>query len=424
MTVLNTRLQFMEEQLALNASGYRNATVVTDVSSTKITNTPSAKSTNVVSSVGFPSNIQITYQSLSPYSVKTKPLAPPVGSVDAVLGRVIECVVVQSFGRFWSVSALNNNATPIVLEQNRDPIYVVSGSTANYSHADRVSTSLYGLGNVQERICAHFVITRDGNLVIIGGCDDILASTRDLSATCVSIALEEAFYTEFRPTPQRLAIWGSAAVNNVIYFPYAFPQLLTLAVLIRKLELVYPALTVRKTGIRANTITKTSGVQYCTYEQLTGVESIMPSREFMGSSLWDLVFKVVDKQTHITRHDVFALPTVKRKQYTVRNSVVTIPLSEEDKKSELIVLGSVADVAARSLSTKIEAGARISAIADTDRKIWSVQTAEAADVSIQALKRLRTNTDNLAQVPLIKIEVNAVQKLEVDGSQPGSEKYL
>lgn len=424
MTALNTRLQMLEEQTALNAKAYRNSTSVTDIGSTRTTNTPNTRSTNVVSAAGFPSNIQVTYRGLSPYSVKTKPLAPSGGNSDAVLGRAVESVVLQSFGRNWSVAALNAGATPVRLTSEADPIYVASGSTVNYSHATRVATSLYGLGNVQDRICAHFVITRDGDLVVIGGCDDILASARDLSDTCVSIALEEAFYTEFRPTPQRVAIWGNVKINNINYFPYSFPQLLTLATLIRKLELVYPGLTTRKTGVSANTITKSSGIQYCTYEQLRDVECPMPSKEFMGTTLWDLVFKVVNKQTHITKHDVFVLPIAKQKLYTRKTNALDVPLSVEDKEDELVLRGSIAEITAKALTTKLEAQSRISALAETTRKMWNSQAAASADVKVQMEAIQRVNAENLAQVPEVKITVNPVQKLEADGSQPGSEKYL
>ena len=118
--------------------------------------------------------------------------------------------------------------------------------------------------DTRNKVAAHFAISRTGNVVVIGSCDDIMRTQTPIMSREISIAMEEAacLLVPADNTGKRVALhpkqikmllqpvdvtlkYGDKIPNvtyGMLYLGYTRAQLHSLAVILAKLELAYPEL--------------------------------------------------------------------------------------------------------------------------------------------------------------------------------------
>lgn len=295
-----SRMRSMSKDLGQNAYTYFNLEVRKG-RTVKVKKKPR----RVLSVEGFPQDISVTYA-----------YPPPFAYASVAKTRDVRYLVFHSFGHMWHATGVGKDAVGWLnatsggrgvqtFNFNGKTVYIAKGSdTDTLHHYSRFVAGLKTVLLPTATATAHFFIDRNGNLVVIGDCNDILYTSNALSSTSVGVELEEAFYVLEDPkkTP---AIWKSGGnppgtAGNVQYFTYSAKQLFTLSILCKKLELAYPKIGQRNVDLTPRSFTSQGAPGYTMHDFIKGSTHFDVSPHFREQKLWDAFFSLVDTQTHIT----------------------------------------------------------------------------------------------------------------------------
>jgi hypothetical protein len=282
----------------------------------------------ILSSEGFPSDIAVTYAT------------PPMLSYLTVdTAREVKHVVLHSFGHAWHAKPLKggwlNRVTEgegtELYEHETSIVYVAKGSDhKTLTHQDRVAAGLQAALGPASRATPHFLIDRAGNLVVIGDVNNQMFISDGLGETSVSIMLEEAFYLVNDPVKET-AVWRAEGIppgtaGNVEYFTFSVPQLYTLSVLCKKLEIAYPNLTARNVVLRRRALTIDSASGYTIHDFIQGAKHVDVSPHFLTKKLWDRFFELVDTHTNIDSTNIWKATGVYKE---IGVSLANAPVSDD-----------------------------------------------------------------------------------------------
>lgn len=308
-----TGMQKFSSQLSENAYAYFNFNARAKGGLKRIRRTPK----KIISSEGFPPWITITYA-----------YPPPFSFYSLNKDREVSHFILHSFGHAWHASYGTEGATKgkkigwmnsssagkgvIAIERNGQTIYIAKGSDpVTMAHFTRFSAGLRACLDSAAQATAHFFIDRAGNLVIVGDCNDVLFTTKGMNKVALGVELEEAFYTTHDTKGENNKVaWRSGGnppgtAGEIEYFTYSIEQLLTLSILVKKLETVYPLLRQRNVSFVRRSITKDSPPGYTMHDYVMSNKHIDVSPHFREPALWDAFFTLVDSHTHITASNVF-----------------------------------------------------------------------------------------------------------------------
>lgn len=302
------KMQRFSKDLAINAFAYRNYTARRNGPLRKTRRTPK----KTISTEGFPPWVTVSY--VSP---------PPQAFYSLNSERAVKYFVFHSFGHMWHATVRKKRAAGWMnstrrgrgvqaYEHEGSTVYVAKGSDPeSLAHFTRFSAGLRACLNSAARATAHFFIDRDGNLVVVGDCNDVMFTSNQLNKTSCGVELEEAFYVVDNPKgSNKRANWKPGGrppgtAGNVKYFAYSPLQLFTLSVLVRKLEVAYPDLKARNVFFNRRSFTKTSPPGYTMHDFIQGSSHLDVSPQFLSQDLWNSFFELVDTHTHITPANVF-----------------------------------------------------------------------------------------------------------------------
>ena len=275
-----------------------------------------SKSVLILSSEGFPADIKVNYTFLNPGTYV------PWTSNTA---REIKQVVLHSFGQQWHAFEVSGGwagymntkgSTPLEYAENdvstkAKIVWVPRGTDAYLGmyQAERIATTLRSLLTAAEGVTGvHFLIDRAGNLYVLCDCNHILRSSGALSDTCVSIALEESLYADStsdggHPLPYT---WQPDGSGNLIEFDYSPFQYNTLAALLAKLRLAYPALRTSNYSTSPFSI----GSEFIGYTMHGHIKDAAPEQidvapHLADSGHWDKLFAQVDAQDQMSKVPVW-----------------------------------------------------------------------------------------------------------------------
>jgi len=263
------------------------------------------RSARNLSSAGFPSGIKVLYTPAAPgsYTAWTKDTA-----------REVNQIVLQSFGQSWHAfkssgkwkGAMNRpNGRYFYMVNVTDTLTVMawipSGTVTNQgmSNAKRLSFSLQNLLNPQDgNTGAHFIIDRQGNLFVTGDANNIYNSAGSLSATCISIALEEAMFmdVEVGSSEPFEATWIPGGESTLQFWDYSPMQYTTLASLVAKLQYAYPSLIGQNYSTSKNVTSSFTGITMRGHITGTPASMVDVSPHFDSTELWDKFFTQVSDQ--------------------------------------------------------------------------------------------------------------------------------
>ncbi len=280
------------------------------------------KPKKIISAEGFPPWVTVTYA-----------YPPPFSFYSMSKEREVKHFVMHSFGHAWHATSrakkrigwMNSSRRGrgvISTVQDGKTIFIAKGSDEeSMAHFTRFSAGLRACLNSAARASAHFFIDRDGNLIVIGDCNDVLFTSNGVSKTSCGVEMEEAFYVE-KDTKGRgnKALWRPGGnppgtAGDIEYFAYSAQQMLTLSILVKKLETVYPLLKQRNITFTRKSMRPTAPAGYTMHDYIypgmnkktgklkSGHMDISP--HFREQSMWDTFFELVDANTHINSTNVF-----------------------------------------------------------------------------------------------------------------------
>jgi N-acetyl-anhydromuramyl-L-alanine amidase AmpD len=236
---------------------------------------------------------------------------------------VVKHFVLHSFGHAWhsaeregkrvgwmNVTKKGRGVTGIPYEGRT--IYIPKGSDKkSMAHFSRFKNGLRCCLNSAARATAHFWIDRDGNIVIVGDCNDQMYTSNGLNISSCGVELEEAFYVlkDTKGKGNKAVIkWGGnppGTAGNIEYFAYSEKQLLTLAVLCKKLEIGFPEIAKRHVSFQERALTPADPPGYTMHDYIKGSKHMDVSPHFRKPEFWKDFFKLVDAQTQINSTNVF-----------------------------------------------------------------------------------------------------------------------
>jgi hypothetical protein len=303
------RMKSFSKDLSVNAYAYYNFEVRSKGPLKRRVRKPS----KIMSPDGFPSDIVISY------------VYPPPGTVVTLnKEREVRYFVMHSFGHAWNPGWMNSSkagrGVQTFVFENKT-VFIPKGSDPeNMAHFTRFSSGLQTCLQSAAKATAHFFIDRDGNLIVVGDCNDILSTSPGVNENSCGVEMEEAFYVlkdtkgkgnkaEWRPGGK-----PPGTAGNIEYFGYSAKQLFTLSILIRKLETVYPKLKERNIEFVRKTFTKNGPPGYTMHDFLypgkndkgelkSGHMDISP--HYLTQELWDSFFRMVDTHNHINSTNVW-----------------------------------------------------------------------------------------------------------------------
>lgn len=364
------QMRSFAKEFEANAATYYN----NDVPSFGPKRYPRGVPIRVISPVGFPPGVQVTYG------------VPPSGAAFLPNGvRDVKLFVLHSFGHGWTATHkgtgwLNSKSAKrgaVPYKDGNRTIYIARGSDpANMGHFTRFAAGLRACMAATAKATAHFFIDRAGNLTVIGDCNMILATTGGVNAIQLGVELEEAFYVLEDPKGgKKKAIWrpgGNPAgtIGNVKYFSYSPEQLLTLSVLAKKLETVYPVLKERNIHIVPKTVDKSSAPGYTMHHAVKVGNHIDISPQFLDLGLWDSFFALVDSHTHINPTNVF----FEAKQYNLQAQagMFQVPASDATNGLDSQLAGMV--------NTQVQSASRADQLLSAGREQQSERAARGATI--------------------------------------------
>ena len=288
----------------------------------------------VISTEGFPPWVTVSYA-----------YPPPFSFYSQQNDRDVKHFVMHSFGHAWHASMkggkrvgwMNSSRKGrgvVPMEYEGETIWIAKGSDpTTMAHFTRFSAGLRGCLNSAAKATAHFFIDVAGNLVIVGDCNDVMFTSQGVSKTSCGVEMEEAFYlTKDTKGKGNKAVWkpggkppGSA--GSIEYFAYSPLQMLTLSILIKKLETVYPKLRARNISFDRRKFTKNGPGGYTMHDFIKGSHHMDISPHFLNQELWDAFFTLVDSHTHINPTNVFK---PRQKYKDSGQSQMVEPMSEQE----------------------------------------------------------------------------------------------
>jgi hypothetical protein len=316
-----SKMRQFSDDFKLNAYAYNNW----DIKKGKVYKT-NRKPSRIISPEGFPPGISVTYTSPPPYAYYSPSKV-----------RELTHFVLHSFGHIWHASiqkgkllgwmnqtSANKGVTAIQYEGKT--IYVAKGSDPKtLAHFTRFAAGLQACTNSAAQATAHFFIDRNGNLVIIGDCNDILYTSNCMNAVSCGVELEEALYSTHDTKGAGNAVtWGAGGnppgtAGNILYASYSIEQMHTLAILARKLETIYPQLRERNVQFDRCALQPGAPPGYTMHDYIyKGIDKVTGkalgghidvSPHFRTQDFWDAFFKTVDEQNQITKNNVFVIKT-------------------------------------------------------------------------------------------------------------------
>jgi hypothetical protein len=295
-TELLKSMKSMSKALRYNAFAYYNYTVRQGkLSSSK------RKPRKVMSSAGFPPWVSVAYA-----------LPAPQTFLSTNETREVKHINLHSFGHmwaiFWMVSTKGFKGVQ-TFELDGKTVYVPKGSDEYLHHPQAFAAGVSWVLKPDSKAAAHFFIDRRGNLVVIGDVNDQIYCTNYLDRYGVGIELEEAFYVDFNPTKKNVP-----SRRNVFFAFYTPRQLLTLAVLCKKLETAFPAIRNRYVSFANLTQTSSSAPGYAmhAFAKQGSKPHLDVKPHFMSQEFWDSLFSLVDAQKHITAANIWKNPAANK----------------------------------------------------------------------------------------------------------------
>ena len=411
------RMSKFSKDLGANAYAYFNYDVRGKGGLTKKRRKPR----RILSADGFPPWVTVSYAYPPPFSFKS-----PYGI------REVKHFAMHSFGHGWHagnsqknrkgwMNSNRNGRGVIATEKDGAIIYVPKGSDLeSMAHFTRFSAGLRACLNTAARATAHFFIDRDGNLVVIGDCNDIMWTSQGVSLTSVGVEMEEAFYvTSDTKGRGNAATWRpggnpKGTAGNVEYFTYSPQQLLTLSIVIKKLEARYPLLKERNISFKPRSFRKKDAPGYTVHDWIKGSHHLDVSPHFKTQALWDAFFNLVDQHTHITKDDCFR--SANYKGSTSGEVKQKDPLTSEPVKSMTKLLYSEArdKGVAQDRSTNLAVVTKSSISKTAGNNAVKESHAVAQKVATTVL-RAQTTENPVVQLP------QTVQEILPDGTIAGAD---
>ncbi len=293
------------------------------------------KPQRIISAVKFPPYCTVSYA------------YPPMFAFKSInVARKVKHVVVHSMGHSWHAGTgkktkggwvektksgwMNSGRgkrglaqlfAPPFLKGFQPFVFIPKGTTneKTMEHYRRFATGMSYLLRTSAGSTAHFMIDRAGNLIVNGDVNDIMYTSNGLNSSSVGVEMEEAFYSEATTIADgKSSTWRSgtrtrggpvATAGTVEYWPFSPRQMRTLAVLCRKLEIMYPSLHARKVGFKHGARTPASPGGYTMHHWVKGGNHPDASPHFITQAKWNVLFKLIDKETDIGKHDCFKSAT-------------------------------------------------------------------------------------------------------------------
>jgi len=378
----------------------------------------------ILSAEGFPPWIAVSYAAPAPRSYT------PVFNE-----RQIKHFVFHSFGHIWMASLKNKKWVGWMNQKSQKKgvqayefegrtVYVAKGSDPeSLEHFRRFRAGLGSCLKFSSGVAPNFFIDRAGNLVVIGGCNDIQYASNSMDRKGISVELEEAFYVTdaivgsnkkatFKPG-RRVAGGPRGTAGNVEYFTYSPQQMLTLSILCKKMETAFPEIRNRHLSFADRTAAwRKTDPGYAMHDWIKGSHHFDISPNFQTQELWDAFFDLVDSHKHINPTNVFKT-TQKYQDYS--ESFTTEPLAED-------VLESMTDRMLQYARDRGFSSERANNIITTDKQKANADAGDAAaKKSLNVAQQVATTT-NLAQQtqsPAVSLPSGTIPK-GADGQQVGS----
>jgi hypothetical protein len=236
----------------------------------------------------------------------------------------------------------------------------------------------------------------------------------------IGVEMEEAFYV-LKDTKGRKnkAMWKpggkpAGTAGNIEYFSYSAKQMLTLSILVKKLEMIYAPLRDRNVGFSRHTVDGKSPPGYTLHDALRHGHHVDISPHFLDQKLWDAFFKLVDEHTHITASNVFK--TGRYKKADGEQKVVAKPLSDQ----------AVTAMTERLYNYAKETGEAYDRTEKAATTTKSAENSAAGKGAVQAANRTSQEVANLqrnaqqTQEPIRELPVTNLPNSS-DGQQAGSD---
>lgn len=380
------------------------------------------KPSRIISPDGFPPNVTITYAYPPPFAFSTPNEV-----------RNVKHFVIHSFGHAWHATSragkkigwMNSSKKHkgVVAHTLDDrTVYVPKGSDPEtLTHFTRFAAGLRACLGSAAKATAHFFIDRSGNILIVGDCNDIMYTSQGVSKTSVGVELEEAFYV-VKDTKGKgdKALWRPGGnppgtAGNVEYFSYSPEQLLTLSVLCKKLELVYPDLRERTVKFVRQGLGPEGPPGYTMHDYIRGSKHIDVSPHFRDQAMWDSFFELVDSHTHINPTNVFR-PTQKWRDSG--KSFLATPLSANTvtAMTDRLLQGPKVEGTARDRTAQIANVSR----ASVNSSAGDQATLESNNISKQAA----VTTQLMQQTQSFPMDLPSTEQFTSDsGVQEGSDYW-
>ncbi len=375
----------------------------------------------ILSAEGFPPWVTVSYAYPPPFSFMTP-----------FKMREVKHFAMHSFGHGWHagnkrlppigwLNSKKNKKGVIATEKDGTTIYVAKGSDLeSMAHFTRFSAGLRACLSNAARATAHFFIDREGNLVVVGDCNDIMWTSQGVSMTSVGVEMEEAFYVTKPPTGRKgKATWmpggrPKGTQGNIEYFAYSPQQMLTLSIVIKKLETRYPLLKERNISFKPRSFKKKGAPGYTMHDFIKGSHHMDISPHFLTQELWNAFFALVDSHTHITKDNCFR--SANYKGSTVGDVKQKEPLSTETITNMTKVLyGNAKDTGVsqdRSTNLAIVTKATVSNTAGNNAVKASHQVAQQVATTVLCAQK--------TQNPIVELPQPVTQTVS-DGSLAGAD---
>jgi hypothetical protein len=297
--------------LLSNVSGHHDKVVGvhTNLSTYDVPATTMSK--RLLSSEGFPPTSKVYYTFASPNSFTP-------WSKDTA--REVKQIVLHSFGQQWHAfkasgkwkGAMNASGGRDHFTQQITESYIIQACIPKGTipengmyNAKRLSSSLqYFLNPPDRKEGVHFVISRNGDLYVLGDTNNIYGSAGSLSESCVSIALEEALYLDvdlssFDVVPATWLPGGNplGTEGNLKYWDYSPMQYVTLATLIAKLRIAYPDLNSQTYSSSVRSVSSSfTGITMRSHISGTSSDIVDVSPHFQNTEAWVALYSLIDAQ--------------------------------------------------------------------------------------------------------------------------------
>lgn len=294
-----------------NVSGHHDRVVGVQTNTSTYDVPATTLSKRLLSAEGFPPTSKVYYTFASPNS-----FVP--WSKDTA--REVKQIVLHSFGSTWHAfkasgkwkGAMNvpggrEYFAQQVSESSIVQVWLPKGTVPENGmyNSRRLSSSLqYFLNPPDRKEGVHFVISRNGDLYILGDTNNIYGSAGSLSETCVSIALEEALYLDvdlssFEVVPATWLPGGDplGTEGNLKYWDYSPMQYVTLATLVAKLRIAYPDLNSETHSSSARSVSASfTGITMRSHIQGTPADLVDVSPHLQVEEEWASLYSLIAGQ--------------------------------------------------------------------------------------------------------------------------------